>query len=428
MRYLYGDSAPFPHTFNFLATLEKFMAAATRVVKLESEARNLEVTTAASAAGRVKSLDELETFHEAVIAGIQESARRGTQRQTAEYVVQVVDHAARLVDEARRNATATNEREQAQVHTEVDRRRSEIRQAIENFLTTGNLPILDAVIKTRWDGHYVMSCVLTNPDGIVSSYAIPMSKIDRWQQPRRVSEFAQGVNLMVGVRKSLFRRSSQPELVQVDDYVVSGFDLTDSTAEIHLRRRIQERDALIFAMRRDGSELAAEVSHPSEEGPEALPTPVDTGDKMHLARLWQNLRSAVEPMLEQPERLLGLKLEGEDVFDNDLSIMFIERIVRFLGPMVAEISRRSPSPRELSLKVENDAGRREEIYVKKEDLIAHLAGMGERELSVFSPLGFSPPPFSPAPSSSSSGGGSSGGGANPSAAGSVEIHFDEWEK
>jgi len=90
--------------------------------------------------------------------------------------------------------------------------------------------------------------------------------------------------------------------------------------------------------------------------------------------------------------------------------------VRFLDPMVAEISRRSPNPRELSLKMENDAGRREEVYVKKEDLIAHLAGMGERELSIFTPLGFSPPPSVIA------------GGVPSSNAGAVEINFDEWEK
>src|SRR5882762_7224667 len=102
MRYLYGDSAPFPHAFNFLATLERFMAAGTKVVKLESEARNLESMAATSAATRVKALDELESFHEQIIAGIQERARRAAQRQTAEYVVQVVEHAARLVEDARR--------------------------------------------------------------------------------------------------------------------------------------------------------------------------------------------------------------------------------------------------------------------------------------------------------------------------------------
>ena len=53
MRYLYGDSAPFPHSYNFLSTLESFIGAAARIVKLDSESRSLEITTAQQAAARV---------------------------------------------------------------------------------------------------------------------------------------------------------------------------------------------------------------------------------------------------------------------------------------------------------------------------------------------------------------------------------------
>ena len=41
MRFLYGDSAPFPLGYNFLATLEAFMTAATRIVQLEADTREL---------------------------------------------------------------------------------------------------------------------------------------------------------------------------------------------------------------------------------------------------------------------------------------------------------------------------------------------------------------------------------------------------
>src|SRR6185503_7300875 len=37
MRFLYGDSTPFPLGYNFLATLEAFMAASTRMVLLDLE-------------------------------------------------------------------------------------------------------------------------------------------------------------------------------------------------------------------------------------------------------------------------------------------------------------------------------------------------------------------------------------------------------
>lgn len=415
MRYLYGDSAPFPHSFNFLSTLEAFMAAAARIVQLESESRQSQVQAAAGAAARVKSLEELETFHEAVMRAIQDSAARSTQPQTAEYARQVVEYAAHLVDDAKRSVQTTNEREHAGILGEVDRRRTEIRAALQTFMIRGPLPVLDAAVSMRFDGvaHNTLSATITNPEGIVCSFTLATHAVPAWSLPRKVSDFADGVNLMVGIKRGLFRRGGQPELVHVDEYIVSAFDLTESTAEIHLRRRPNERDALVFTMRRDDGGLQAEVALPSEEGPEALPHPVDPGDKVHLSRLWQNLRSAVEDVLDRRERLLSLRLEGEDVFEHDLSIMLVDRLVRFLAPMVGEIARRSPNPKELSLKVENDQGRREEIYVKKDDLVATLAGLGERERSVFAPLGLM--------------GGSSVPPAGAAGPGGADISFDEWD-
>jgi len=416
MRYLYGDSAPFPHSFNFLATLDTFMAAAAQVVKLESEARVMETGAAQTATARVKSLEELETFHAAVMRAVQDSARRTIQPETQEYVRQLIEQATRFLEDAKRNVAMTNEREQGAVRADVDRRRAEIRMAIESFLVNGRLPTLDATISMRFDGHNVVLATHTHPEGIVASFQLATHKLAEWTAPRRVAEFAHGVNLMVGLKRSLFRRDVKPELVHIDDYVVSGFDLTDSTAEIRLRRKIAERDALVFSMRREETELWAEVSHPYEEGPEALPAPVDAGDKVHLTRLWQNLRMTLEPLLAMPDRLMWLKLEGEDVFEHELAIMFIERIVRFLAPTVNEIARRSPNPMEFSLKTESDAGRREEIYVRKEDLLARLGPLSERERGIFAPLGLVPgaPRLDP--------------GASVIVDEVEEIHFDEWEK
>ena len=62
MRFLYGDSAPFPLGYNFLATLEVFMTAATRVVQLESESRELARHAEDLAAGRIKGLEALDQF------------------------------------------------------------------------------------------------------------------------------------------------------------------------------------------------------------------------------------------------------------------------------------------------------------------------------------------------------------------------------
>jgi hypothetical protein len=226
--------------------------------------------------------------------------------------------------------------------------------------------------------------VITFAENIVVAYALAGEATSEWRYPRRVGEFAQGVNLMVGSRKSWFKKSAQPDIVALDDHYVSGFDFTDDSAQIRLRRRPDQPDSYVFILRRIDANLVAEVHHP--DVPDSLPAPVDSGDKAHVERLWQLLRSAAMNALEHKTRVVSVHLDGEDVFGEGKVPELIVRIVKLLAPIVAEIARRSPNTQELSLKVEHEGGRREEIYLKKADLVAKLAPLGPQERAVFAPL------------------------------------------
>jgi hypothetical protein len=57
------------------------------------------------------------------------------------------------------------------------------------------------------------------------------------------------------------------------------------------------------------------------------------------------------------------------------------------APTVREIAKRSPNEFELSLKQENDSGRREEIYLRKEQLVSNLQPLSSVGREVFAPLG-----------------------------------------
>lgn len=395
MRYLYGDSAPFPHSYNFLSTLESFVGAGARIVKLDAESRSLEITTAQQAAARVASLDDLENFHGTTMRVIADSAGRNAQPGTVDYARQVMDTAANIVEQAKRNVQATNDRDQAMVRAEVERRRLEIRSALEGFLTQGHLPALGVKVSAQLvDMQYTMNAVFTNPDGIISSFRLGAARVAQWAQPRKVSEFSDGMNLMVGLKKSMFSKKVQTEPMQLDEFIVSGFELSDSSAQITLRRKLQERDSLVFDVKKE-EEVVAEVTHPLEEGEAALPSAVDAGDRLHLTRLWQAIGSSLEQVLLQKDRLTKLTLNGEDVFENDLAIQFVAQLVAYLAPTVNEIAKRSPNASELSLKKEDDQGRREELYVKREDLVKSLAPLGEKERAIFAPFGFGPPPAEP---------------------------------
>jgi hypothetical protein len=283
---------------------------------------------------------------------------------------------------------ATAEREHANAGVEVGRRRSEIRDAVQGFLLVGRLSILESRVSMNLvDSKNEVSAVFTHPDGIVTAFALSAAASPAWQVPRKVSDFATEVDLMIGVRKSLFKRTVATEAVRLDEYVLSGFDLSDDAAEIRLRRKVADpRDTFVFKLKRVDTEILAEVQRPTEIEAESGPPAIDSGDRLQLERIWQLIRAGVADVLAHKERLISVTLDGQDLFEHSLAIPFIERMLRLLAPTVNEIARRSPNAGELSLKTEDDTGRREEIYVKKDELAAHIEPLGEREKALFLPL------------------------------------------
>jgi hypothetical protein len=90
------------------------------------------------------------------------------------------------------------------------------------------------------------------------------------------------------------------------------------------------------------------------------------------------------------ERLLSVTLDGADVVEQDLVIAFVERLVQMFSPIVSEIARKSSNATELSLKREHDDGRREELYLRKQELAKRIEPLTAPARGLFAPLGLAP--------------------------------------
>jgi hypothetical protein len=127
---------------------------------------------------------------------------------------------------------------------------------------------------------------------------------------------------------------------------------------------------------------------------------LDQTAAVELERFVMLLRSAAGAVVKHKSRVLGVTIHGHDVFDDHLVNQLLTIVVKLLAPTVAEISRRSTSPVELTLKTEDEAGKRQEIYVKKAELYAKLDTVPVTERAIFDPLraaldvtpGTAPPP------------------------------------
>jgi hypothetical protein len=389
MRYLYGDSVPFPPQYDFLAALEVFCVQASRVVRLDAESRAIRKSAEEGAMIRGNSVAELEVFHREALGALRDGAGGSVQPLVRDYVRQVSDLAQRIVDESARSAVQMSERETQTARGECEKRRTEVRDALEKLLVAVRLPVNEThVTMSLEQTHHDFSGLYVYEGGLVATFRLAGQEVEGWRTPRHVRDFAQQVSLPVGVKRSLFKRSVAPESILLDDYVIGGFDLRDERAELRLRRRADAPDSLVFNLRRTEDRLQAEVHHPDDvEAESGLSAVLDPSSSGELERLWQLVRAACAPVLGRKKRLVTLALGGSDVFEHDLGARVISLVVRSIAPIVGEVARRSPNVHELSLKVENDTGRREEIYLRKAQLVSALSSVSPAERSVFDPLG-----------------------------------------
>ncbi len=386
MRFLYGDSVPFPPQYDFLGALKVFVDQATIAARLDGEARHLVEIADVEAQGKQRSIEGLEAAHFAAMHALG-TATTGGQPIIAEYARQLQEFATTLVGQAKANVINEAERARENARQKTESGATQLRACMEAILIAVRLPVSSSEIVMEYSENAPdFQTIIRYPDGIAAAYALSVDSLDEWRKPRRVSDFASGVNLPVGLKRSLFKRTVTYESLALDEYFLGGFELADDTAELRLRRKPDQKDVLGFNMRYTDQGFYAEVSHPNEADASSLEPVLDQAASVELERFVMLLRSATNQVVKHKSRVLGVTLNGRDVFDDHLVGELVSKMVKILAPNVVEIARRSTSPAELTLKTEQDGGKREEIYVKKAELFAKIDAVPLTERPVFEPL------------------------------------------
>lgn len=81
----------------------------------------------------------------------------------------------------------------------------------------------------------------------------------------------------------------------------------------------------------------------------------------------------------------SLQFNHKDVFEDNQIYELMQKVAEINAPTIAQIKKHSPSTEELSLKVEDDSGKRSEIYLKKSQVkekLGRIKDKGDRLLKL----------------------------------------------
>ncbi len=403
MKFLFGDSTPFPLGFDFLATLGHFMTAATTVVMQSAETRKQQEKVAESAEVRLTGLKAVQALNDTIVDAIDSaltpplSEELGVPSPTEAHPA-ALEHARRvkadlaaLAEEQKRAHKGGSERETAQLRADQERRAAEMRSALDQFFRVARLPVLTSRITAKLgegrEPKYEVCVVFRYQGDVVTSFVLGTASQTAWNAPRKVTDFMPALDLTVGVKKSFFKGTVTPEAVHFADWIVSHADVHDAGAELALRRKVDQKDAYVFKIAKSEQGWRGLVERPEDPNAGLVPPDLELEDTEKVLELCRAVRDGIAGLVDQRESMLRLELDGRDVLANGLAMQLVVRLVKVFAPTVEAIVQRSTNSQELSLKKQHEDGRREELYLRREELLNKLQPLNADGRSVFEPLG-----------------------------------------
>jgi len=388
LKYLYGDASEFPKQYNFLDTLRAFVECSGKAAVLEHEISLSEETLAEQSRADSQQMELVSDFCEGVIEDVRARAAKIPGAETVEaYATQVVDAVMGHLDAAQGAFMIDSKERRTRAEAEIEDKREEIRALVDAFLTTSDLGVESSAFSMRLTDQTVsLGMSAEHPGGISTSFELDPQKSRHWSQPQKVQALLPGLTLQVGFVKKFLSKSLKPEMMSLDDHTITFVDSSPDACEVHISRRVDPPDDdLVITMTRTDEEVLAEIGAHGGEQHAAEPA-----DMQSLEALWDALAERISEAMPHRRRLEWVKLDGADVIENGLMMKFVQRLVELFAPVSSEIARRSPNKGELSLKVELGDGRREEIYVKKADLVGPLEDLPDELKASFAALDIFP--------------------------------------
>ena len=394
MPYLYADSEPFPYDYNFLDTLRAFLECGATALEAVAAIEALERKVADQTMETGKINGALDKLGDSLDSSIEVAVARNPLPDLAgEVGGHVREYVERSIEQAKGRSDDELERIRSSFQGEVDAHKKTIKEAIEGFLLGAHVDVIESRYRIRLeDGGYDMFAVCELPRGLGVSYRLDAARLPGWQTPRKVGDLVGEMDIQVGMKKKFLSRDLTREIQPVGDFIISEVDLDVDHAEIKLKRKPDApTESIVLAMTRAEDALGTEIRRPAEKagGPDSI-FPAVPDDLKKLRSLWRSLEKAGEDTLSQRSSVSSVTLDDHDLLDGNRVVEFVERYVELYQPVVAEIAKRSPSPNELSLKLEKPDGRREEVYLRRDDLVHVVESLDDEQMKIFTPLDFFP--------------------------------------
>ncbi len=184
------------------------------------------------------------------------------------------------------------------------------------------------------------------------------------------------------MKKPLLKKEEVPDINGVGDYLLTDVIQLGNQLEVVIRKR-QDVESERFRLKMDFKDgFNIKVYHAGEKEVEkyiqAVPALNSVLNVALLRELGEKIIARVNALYPKKRSMESLQFNHKDVFEDNQVYELMQKVAEINAHTVAQIKKHSPSAEELSLKVEDDSGKRSEIYLKKSQVKEKLGMIKEK--------------------------------------------------
>lgn len=391
MKYLFGNSTESPLQRDFLALLDNYVDTSVKAITLENNVFDLKEDIRDRRKLKnsvIEQLDNCFTTAEQAISNAVATSKEKTA--ITQYAAKSKEFLKKYIEDGKIKFSNEVFQEISEFDKKVNLADKENRATLESFFIQDPLAIINRnfIIKATKEGFAAK--VKVDFEGDISAiYGIISAQVPFWNRNVRISDFMKGIEIPARMRKPLLKKEEVPDIVGVDDYLLTDVVQLGKELEVVIRKRsdIESERFRIKMVFKD--EFTVEVYHAEEKEVEkyiqAVPAMSGAINIPKLRELGEKIIGRVNTLYPKKRSIESLQFNQKDVLEENQIFELMQRVAEIYAPTIALIKKNSPSGEELSLKAEDDSGKRSEIYLKKsrvKEKLSAIKDKGERLLKI----------------------------------------------
>jgi len=382
MRYLYGDSTPFPLNQNFIVTLAAVTDCAVELLKVDEKIqRHRKVTNEANAAAanEIRNIDRLAKRLDAAL-----QPRDSLSQATAKVVETVLATAKGQFSNAK--AGVKSWRDSTIGKSGQGCRPADIMAPIHRFMVKEELPYTSWGL--RWKSGAVDQPVQAQvyailQRGLTATLSVAIAPKHIWAQPVRISQLLDKPIVIKLMGKNWLGREKLQD-VHLEKYYVTRITCTAERHQLILSKKPKEpAGGLKISVREGDSSRVLVTRIDDDENALGSPAALEGADGQLVKQLWRRVEETIADLVKQRHRLLAATLHDKRVIELDTPATVAVAMIQSVAPLVRDMKRHSRTPGELQLKRDLGDGRREELFISEAEIVAKYQVLSPRNQQLF---------------------------------------------